>query len=169
MTESTTIAYSESSMASIDLNPIIAKLCHPKKGLGWKLEKAKKAVEQYRRWLWLNAVYGADRLSPSQDVDSVWHMHILDTRKYAEDCAVMFNGLFLHHNPYAGWESTEAEEAHQKRYQRTKQLYAEHFDDSLEGDTGLCDSGYCDGIYGGINGCSDRQMPIWRPTEVVYA
>ena len=148
--------YNASSMAKLDLEPIIAKLCHPTRGLGWKLERAVFASEQYRRWLWLNARYEAEHLSPSQDVDHVWHMHILDTRKYAEDCEAMFGDQFLHHNPYAGWESENAEAEHQVNYRRTKDLFTKHFGVELLGATGLCDSGYCDKDIG-------EGRNFWRP------
>lgn len=149
--------YEDSEMARVDLEPILAKLCHPVRGLGWDLQRAKLSIEQYRRWLWLNAVYDDVNLSPSKDVDQVWHMHILDTRKYADDCARLFGGRFLHHNPYAGWESEESELEHQANYRRTKRLFTEHFGMEFIGDEGLCMTGYCDPDV------TSAARKIWRP------
>ncbi len=147
--------YGGSVMELFDLGPITAKLCHPTRGLGWPLKRAERAVEQYRRWLWLVAVYPDVPLPPTRDVDQVWHVHILDTAKYAEDCQVIF-GRLLHHNPYAGWESAEAEAKHQADFKRMKALHARHFGESLRGRAGLCVGGYCD---------KDVGADTWRPTS----
>jgi hypothetical protein len=158
-------------MANLNLDPILAKLCEPTRGLGWEKSRALRATEQYRRWLWLNAVYGADHLSPSRDVDQVWHTHILDTRKYLEDCAAMFNGRFLHHNPYSGWESEAAESAHQSDYRRTAELYAKHFGDIPQDEASgqsenLCVSALGSGDSSDVGLCIssyDQNERIWRP------
>lgn len=52
------------------------------------------AVEaQYREFLRIGAGQ-----PPSEAVDRFWHAHILDTKKYAQDCHHLF-GRFLHHMP----------------------------------------------------------------------
>lgn len=154
-----TNTYEDSAMSSIDLDPIMAKLCHTTRGLGWDFDRASHAIDQYRHWLWLHTVAEDVILSPTPDVDQVWHAHILDTRKYQEDCMTMF-GRTLHHNPYAGWESESAEQEHQSNFQQTCQLFELHFGQKFgaQGESGLCSSGYCDADI------NPSRPAIWRPS-----
>lgn len=162
------LLYRNSPMVDLDLVPVMAKLCHPTKGLGWTIERAQRGVEFYRRWLWLFTQRVPEQhLSPPPDVDSVWHMHILDTRKYAEDCNLMF-GHMLHHNPFSGWESEEAEAEHQKIYRQTCEMYFRFFGNHLEGENGICDGG-CFGVCEGAGCHADFKLAseIWRPTAIL--
>ena len=63
---------------------------------------------------------------PSEEVDTFWHMHILDTRKYASDCDYIF-GYFLHHNPYLGTKNAEDLLRLENLYAETKELYTATF------------------------------------------
>ena len=51
------------------------------------------AEAQYREFLRIGA--GQPQ---SEAVDRFWHAHIIDTKKYAQDCHHLF-GRFLHHMP----------------------------------------------------------------------
>jgi hypothetical protein len=61
-----------------------------------------------------------------EDVDTFWHYHILDTRKYAADCQAVF-GQFLHHFPYSGLRGNEDAAAHEAACERMRVLYEETF------------------------------------------
>lgn len=63
----------------------------------WSEEKADIAIKSYRQYLYLTQTFGKP-ISPSGDIDHVWHEHILHTNKYALDCQKLF-GKFLHHFP----------------------------------------------------------------------
>lgn len=82
----------------LDLEPIAFKL---EKEHGWPLDRINYAIEQYRLWLKTVIHFPDSSIIPNKEVDEVWHAHILDTRKYAEDCERLF-GRFLHHFPYFG-------------------------------------------------------------------
>jgi hypothetical protein len=112
---------------SLDLGPIMFKLMATKDGKGWSREKTEAAVESYRRFLFLTVTQG-ETIVPSQDADEVWHTHILDTRKYREDCGETF-GFFLDHFPYFGMRSDEDQECLQDTFQSSKQLEASVFSD----------------------------------------
>jgi hypothetical protein len=49
-------------------------------------------------FLYLMYLYPEQPIIPTREIDIVWHFHILDTRKYAFDCKILF-GYFLHHRP----------------------------------------------------------------------
>lgn len=139
------VPYQTSKAATIDLEPILVKLCHPSRGLGWDRGKAERAVNMYRRWLYLHQIFPEESFSPSQEIDQVWHAHLLDNRKYEEDCQIMF-GRTLYHNPYAGMMGPEDEMAQRNRFAHTKRRFAECFPEpntALQGEA-LCDSNYCD-------------------------
>ena len=46
-------------------------------------------------------------MPPPPDVDEIWHAHILNTRRYAEDCSRLF-GTFHHHYPYFGIDGKDS-------------------------------------------------------------
>src|SRR5690349_11901563 len=84
---------------ALDLEPIKFKTMRHDDGYGWSKEHAEHVAQNYKRYLILHAKYPEMTLSPERDTDRFWHMHILDTRKYAADCDATF-GHFLHHFPY---------------------------------------------------------------------
>jgi hypothetical protein len=65
-------------------------------------------------------------LVPSQDIDHVWHHHILDTMKYAQDCQMLF-GYFVHHFPYFGQRGESDRQNLQMAFKQTQSLFQEHF------------------------------------------
>jgi hypothetical protein len=85
----------------LDLEPIKTKLMHRASGEGWSRQQADAVEIEYRRFLYLMKAYPDEQTAPSVEVDTFWHYHILDTMKYAADCAHAF-GYFLHHYPYLG-------------------------------------------------------------------
>ncbi|HSW20197.1 MAG TPA: hypothetical protein VLJ86_23450, partial [Ramlibacter sp.] len=60
------------------------------------------------------------------DIDRFWHMHILDTRKYAADCEASF-GHFVHHFPYLGLRGEEDAQALQAAFLQMQALYVQEF------------------------------------------
>ncbi|MES2743409.1 MAG: glycine-rich domain-containing protein-like [Pseudomonadota bacterium] len=122
-----------SAIAQLDLEPIKVKLMHKESGEGWSLEHANAVEFEYRRFLILMKKYPTEQTAPLFDVDIFWHYHILDTQKYAIDCAAIF-GYFLHHFPYIGLRGEADEAAHVRVGQRMKQLYEATFgEDYLRG------------------------------------
>ena len=89
------------SIAALDLDPIKMKLMDDREGEGWSQDYADAIERQYRQFLVLSARHPDRPIVPTKAIDTFWHQHILDTRKYAEDCERVF-GYFLHHFPYFG-------------------------------------------------------------------
>ncbi len=63
---------------------------------GWDLGYTYQVIFEYERFMALRAE--DSNLSPSDDIDKLWHYHILDTKSYLEYCANRF-GKIIHHNP----------------------------------------------------------------------
>ncbi|MGI9392214.1 MAG: glycine-rich domain-containing protein, partial [Parvibaculales bacterium] len=109
-----------------DLEPIVIKLMDDVEGEGWSFKYATNVEQEYRRFLKLCRDYPDTGIVPSNVVDKMWHMHILDTRKYLQDCEQYF-GYFLHHFPYFGMRGEEDSQNLDKAWLETKTLYANHF------------------------------------------
>ncbi len=63
--------------------------------------EADEIFTEYVRFLVLKSrAVHPDALSPSSDIDWLWHNHILDTANYATDC-IKFCGFVIHHVPDA--------------------------------------------------------------------
>ncbi|MES2299633.1 MAG: hypothetical protein V4582_21525 [Pseudomonadota bacterium] len=130
----------------LDLEPIKVKLMHVESGEGWSLEKANAVEIAYRRFLVLMKKYPSEQTAPLVDVDTFWHYHILDTMKYASDCAHAF-GYFLHHFPYIGLRGADDAQAHARAGERMRELYEDTFGEAY--DTGAQAGGaFCGGLAG---------------------
>lgn len=129
MTHSTqprTLEQTIAAIEALDLTLIKFKACRNEDGYGWSAGYADSMEVAYKRYLMLHARHPDLTLAPEQDVDRFWHMHILDTRKYAADCEATF-GYFLHHFPYLGLRGEEDAKALQAAYLEMQRLSAEEF------------------------------------------
>ena len=88
-------ASSQERVASLNTEILLVKMMH--QFPTWSLERLKKAMNEYKRFLMLVLDYG--NVAPSSDVDEVWHTHILTSRKYATDCLNVLGRKFIHHAP----------------------------------------------------------------------
>ncbi|MBT1689911.1 glycine-rich domain-containing protein [Dawidia soli] len=71
---------------------------------GWSKTFALRAVEEYKKFMFLVATTDSP-LTPSDEVDQVWHLHLLYTRSYwKEFCAVVLQKE-IHHGPTTGGAS----------------------------------------------------------------
>jgi hypothetical protein len=84
---------------------------------GYSTEFVKKIEKEYKRFLEL-AVLGYE-VVPSQQIDDFWHNHVLDTRKYREDCAIL--GEFIDHCPDDGSKDLDGD------FDKTLDYYREYF------------------------------------------
>ncbi len=116
-------------LAHIDLQPIAYRLLHSNEEK-WNIQQTKEAISRYRMFLLLVYLYPNSQLVPNQEIDRVWHYHILDTMKYTEDCELLF-GKFIHHFPYFGERGKIDKDNLQKGFEQTQVLFQEHFGKSM--------------------------------------
>ncbi|WP_347245069.1 glycine-rich domain-containing protein-like [Thermogutta sp.] len=129
-------------LVDIDLRPILWKIqCELSTINGGPIDLEAAALA-YRRFLTLHQRYPDRTLVPSALIDLVWHYHILDTRKYAEDCQRIF-GYFLHHDPYFGIGDEESRRRNQEAWQETQALWEKEFGEALLGPAHPCSSKDC--------------------------
>lgn len=111
---------------SMFLEPIIIKAMDCEEGYGWTKEYALQVSEEYLKFLQLCFDNPDESIVPSSIVDDFWHLHILDTQKYQEDCIKHF-GYFLHHFPYFGMRSEEDEKNLKVAWETTKSIYKDRY------------------------------------------
>lgn len=68
---------------------------------GWSAAYASAVVREYRRFLYLAAT-GSTPVTPSEQVDQAWHLHLAYTRHYWGELCAAIIGRPLHHGPTAG-------------------------------------------------------------------
>lgn len=71
---------------------------------GWSLEYAQHVIEEYKKFAFL-AVVAGHPVTPSDQVDQVWHLHLTYTRSYWEDFCSQVLQTPLHHDPTRGGQA----------------------------------------------------------------
>ena len=67
----------------------------------WSRSFAQRAIAEYRRFMFL-AVAAGHPVTPSDQVDQVWHLHLLYTRSYWDRFCKQTLGKPIHHGPTKG-------------------------------------------------------------------
>jgi hypothetical protein len=96
-------------LKALDLAAVARHLMNPSNGDGWTRQQALRAIRRYKTFLFVSYLYPPIVLIPTQEIDRVWHCHILHTCKYRQDCEMLF-GYFIDHEP----ESAVSSETHQQ-------------------------------------------------------
>ncbi|WP_279358532.1 TIGR04222 domain-containing membrane protein [Methylobacterium indicum] len=78
----------------------------------WSLAFARAAVEAYRRFCFLACTSG-EPVTPSEEVDEVWHLHLTYSRDYWEVWCGAVLRTALHHNPTSGGPAEQGRYARQ--------------------------------------------------------
>ncbi|WP_280154463.1 hypothetical protein [Piscinibacter sp. XHJ-5] len=133
-----TLEQTIAAIEALDLAPIKFKATRSEDGYGWSEAYADRMEMSYKRYLILHAKYPEMTLAPDQDTDRFWHMHILDTMKYAADCEATF-GHFLHHFPYLGLRGEDDAKALDEAFAQMQALYATEFGANV----GEADAAWC--------------------------
>ena len=139
----------QARIEALDLEPIKFKLV---KEHGFSNEKVNAIEKWYRRFLYISFKHRDQSIVVSEAIDDFWHQHILDTRKYADDCQNIF-GALLHHFPYFGLRGEADQQALRAAYKNTLELMRAEYGETPEDD--LQASG--DGLdHSGVaSSCSD--------------
>jgi len=127
---------------AIDFTMVKLKIQDKEEGLGWTKEQCESAEFEYKRFLALKRTYPNKDIVPNKMVDQFWHQHILDTKKYAEDCELIF-GYFMHHFPYFGMKDEQDMQNLVDAFEETKELYNLHFNQQYAGEAPKCTSPKC--------------------------
>lgn len=91
---------------------------------GWSIEYSKRVIDEYKKFLYLSIVEKCS-LTPSDEVDQAWHLHMIYTQSYWHDLCKNILGTNFHHGPTKGGESEKVK--YNDQYNKTLRLYAENF------------------------------------------
>jgi hypothetical protein len=134
-------------LPQLDLTMIKFKLLRNEEGKLWTPEQVEHMERLYRMFLELHIRYPNRTIVPTKMIDAFWHQHILDTRKYAQDCQVIF-GFFLHHFPYFGLRGEDDAANLARTFSETEELFLSEFGISLDVKV---NSSRCADCYGDIS------------------
>jgi uncharacterized protein (TIGR04222 family) len=99
-------------------------LAHLMGANGWSRTFALRAIEEYRKFVFL-ALVADHPVTPSDQVDQVWHLHLLCSDAYWNDFCPRVLGRPLHHHPAKGGQA-ERDRFHEQ-YRATIRSYRQHF------------------------------------------
>jgi hypothetical protein len=94
---------------------------------GWTHEFAIRATLEYKKFVFL-ICYSNQPLTPSDEVDQVWHLHLLYTHSYWDEfCGELLNRK-IHHGPTRGGQNEN--QKFTNWYLRTIELYKNVFNEN---------------------------------------
>ncbi|MFL5728762.1 MAG: glycine-rich domain-containing protein [Cytophagaceae bacterium] len=90
----------------------------------WTMEYSLRCIEEYKKFIFMICI--ADHpLTPSDQVDQVWHLHLLYTQSYWIELCQNTLGKTIHHGPTRGGEQEQSKFT--DWYAKTKELYTNFF------------------------------------------
>lgn len=91
---------------------------------GWSRGFAHRVIAEYKRFVWL-AMRAGHPVTPSEEVDEAWHLHLCYTHSYWDRMCGAVLGKPLHHGPTGGGKKEDEKFA--GWYARTLESYRIHF------------------------------------------
>ena len=98
---------------------------------GWSMQFTLRCIQEYKRFIFLICVIDHP-LTPSDQVDQVWHLHLLYTQSYWMDFCQHTLGRQIHHGPTKGGEKEQ--DKFTDWYAKTKESYKRLFDEDVPED-----------------------------------
>ena len=92
----------------------------------WPKGFTERVYREYLRFIYLAAA-SDHPVTPSEQVDQAWHLHLCYSKSYWQDLCADVLGFELHHNPTVGGREERAKLLHQ--YQSTLESYQQVFGD----------------------------------------
>jgi hypothetical protein len=86
----------------------------------WSHEFAVRTIEEYKKFMFLLCIEQGS-LTPSDEVDQVWHLHLLYTESYWDRFCPDILGMKIHHGPTKGGEPEH--DRFRELYQKTLKAY----------------------------------------------
>ena len=98
---------------------------------GWSMQYTLRCIQEYKRFIFLICVIDHP-LTPSDEIDQVWHLHLLYTQSYWIDFCQHTLGKQIHHGPTKGGEKEQNKIT--DWYAKTKESYKRLFDEDTPDD-----------------------------------
>lgn len=91
---------------------------------GWTFSYSVRTIEEYKKFIFL-LCNSNKQLTPSDQVDQVWHLHLLYTKSYWKELCEKTIQREIHHGPTKGGQKEK--EKYNNLYEDTKKTYKEIF------------------------------------------
>ncbi|WP_009631163.1 glycine-rich domain-containing protein [Synechocystis sp. PCC 7509] len=91
---------------------------------GWSLDYAQQVIKEYKKFAFL-AVTAEHPVTPSDQVDQAWHLHLTYTRSYWEEFCEQILQVPLHHAPTLGGQAEN--QKFDNWYSKTLESYEQFF------------------------------------------
>lgn len=117
-------------LQQLDLESIAEQLMQS----GWSRQQTSSAIKHYRMFLFLIYLHPNSQLVPTQEIDFVWHCHILNTRKYRKDCQMLF-GRYIDHEPDSQFCGKVNSISLDTAFEQTQALFEQYFNQAALRDT----------------------------------
>jgi hypothetical protein len=91
---------------------------------GWTIEYSIRVINEYKKFIFLLTISNHP-LTPSDQVDQAWHLHLLYTQSYWEDFCERTIKQKIHHGPTNGGNIEK--DKYSNWYKKTKTTYFEVF------------------------------------------
>ncbi len=91
---------------------------------GWSIDYATRVVSEYKKFLYL-AMTSKISVTPSDEVDQAWHLHMLYTESYWDELCGKVLGKEIGHGPTKGGNSERVK--YNDQYNSTLELYKSEF------------------------------------------
>jgi hypothetical protein len=91
---------------------------------GWSIEYSKRVIDEYKKFLYL-AMTTKDSVTPSDEVDQAWHLHMLYTESYWDELCGKVLGREIGHGPTKGGNSEKVK--YNDQYNKTLAMYKDAF------------------------------------------
>ena len=98
---------------------------------GWTLKYALRVIFEYKRFMFLISILD-ETLTPSDQVDQAWHLHLLYTHDYWNSFCKEILEREIHHGPTKGGEKEK--ENYSTLYENTLKRYQEVFTEAPPND-----------------------------------
>ncbi|MEM1253086.1 MAG: hypothetical protein AAGI69_11680 [Cyanobacteria bacterium P01_H01_bin.21] len=92
---------------------------------GWPVHYARRVIDEYKKFAFL-AVVADHPVTPSDQIDQVWHLHLTYTHSYWEDFCSQVLQTPLHHEPTLGGD--DENQKFDEWYRTTLESYEQFFD-----------------------------------------
>lgn len=97
----------------------------------WSLDFSQRSIKEYKRFLYL-ATESIFPITPSDEIDQVWHLHLTYTQNYWEELCQKLLKTPLHHKPTKGGPTEQ--QRYKNQYTNTLRLYQETFGEEAPSD-----------------------------------
>lgn len=123
-------------LKALNFSSIAAYLMNSPDGCGWTKQQTLQAIGRYKTFLFISYLYPELLLVPTQEIDQVWHYHILHTRQYRQDCEIIF-GYYVDHEPVSAIEGKVNHQKLEAAFVQTQTLlsrFQKYFDTEVLGE-----------------------------------